>query len=308
MSESQEQQDPNTYEAVPVSENSLGIILKAEIDTQIATAKAFPRNLKKFLVQAEEMACISQSVAESCTYALKRKQWEDGKEVTKIIQGPSVRMAEIVVANYGNLRAAARIIGNDGKFITAQGMCHDLESNTMVNMEVKRRITNKFGKTFSEDMQVVTGNAACAIAFRNVVFKVIPAALTNDVYEKVVEAAKGTIADLPKRRDRALNYFRSIGVTDKQILDVLEIDSFEQINLEQLQILTGMKTSITTKEFTVEELFNVAPPATGESDNAKKATDATIKLMDDALNKKGGSKKKKEEVVQPTIPLEDPKA
>ena len=73
------------------------------------------------------------------------------------------------VACYGNPRAASRVIDNDGRKITSQGGCHGLENNVQISVEVGRRIT---GKTYSDDMQITTGNAANCIAFRNAVFRV----------------------------------------------------------------------------------------------------------------------------------------
>jgi hypothetical protein len=215
---------------------------------QITTAKAYPRSIKMFLDKALSIATVSESVAASCSYALPR----GGKS----LEGPTVRLAEIVCASYGNIRTGARIIANDGKTITAQGICHDLETNNCVTVEVKRRITDKNGKTFNEDMQTVTGNAACAIAFRNAVFKVIPSALINDVYEKAKLVARGTAETLVARRDKAIEYFKTQGVKEKQICDVLDIKKIEDIDLDKLSILRGMVTLISNGESTISELFN----------------------------------------------------
>jgi len=192
-----------------VSSDSLSLLTKAEIDVQISTAKAFPRSLKVFLDRAMSMATLSEDIAASCSYTLPR----GGKN----IDGPSVRLAEIVVSAYGNIRSGARVIANDGRTITAQGVCHDLETNNSVTVEVKRRITGKDGKTFNEDMQVVTGNAACAIAFRNAVFKVVPSALVSDVYDKAREVARGTAETLTARRNKAIVWFNEQGATNEQL-------------------------------------------------------------------------------------------
>lgn len=231
------------------SESALSLITKAEIDIQISTAKAFPRSLKMFLDKAMSMATISEDVAASCNYALPRA----GKD----LQGPTVRLAEIVCSAYGNIRAGARVISNDGKTVTAQGICHDLESNYCVTVEVKRKITDRNGKTYNEDMQVVTGNAACAVAYRNAVFKVVPSALVNDIYEGARKVAKGTAETLPARREKALTYLRGLKVTDKQICEVLEIKKVEDIDLDKLEILRGMCTLIRNGESTVKDLFEV---------------------------------------------------
>lgn len=249
------------------TETALSLITKAEIDMQISTAKAFPRSLKTFLQKAESMATVSESVAESCNYALPR----GGKS----LQGPSVRLAEIICATYGNIRSGARVIANDGKTITAQGICHDLETNNCVTVEVKRRITDRNGKTFNDDMQTVTGNAACAIAFRNAIFKVIPAALVNDIYEKTKEVAKGTAETLPKRRDKAIKYFKEHGVMEKQILEVLNLKKIEDIDLDNLATLRGMVSAVQNGETTIKDLFE----AEHKEDEAKKAASDKLKNL-----------------------------
>lgn len=228
-------------------EAALSLITKAEIDIQISTAKAFPRSNKMFLDKAMSMATLSEDIAASCAYALPRGG--------KALEGPSVRLAEIVCSSYGNIRAGARVISNDGKTITAQGICHDLESNYCVTVEVKRRITDKFGKTFNDDMQVVTGNAACAIAYRNAVFKVVPSALVSDIYDRAKEVARGSAETLVVRRNKAVEYFKGQGVTEKQICEVLEVKKIEDIDLDKLATLSGMKTLIKNGESTIKDLF-----------------------------------------------------
>ena len=230
-----------------VAESALSLITKAEIDMQISTAKAFPRSLKMFLDKAMSMATISEEVAASCNYALPR----GGKS----LEGPSVRLAEIVCSTYGNIRAGARVIANDGKTITAQGICHDLETNNSITVEVKRKITDKYGKTYNEDMQVVTGNAACAIAYRNAVFKVVPSALVQEVYDRAKEVARGTAETLVAKRDKAIKYFHDLGVKDAQICEQLEIKKVEDIDLDKLATLRGMVTLIKNGESTIADLF-----------------------------------------------------
>lgn len=230
-----------------ISETSLSLITRVEIDTQIATAKQFPRSIKMFLDKAMSIATVNENVAASCAYALPRGG--------KTVEGPTVRLAEIVCSSYGNIRSGARIIANDGKTITAQGICHDLETNNCVTVEVKRRITDKNGKTFNEDMQVVTGNAACAIAFRNAVFKVIPGALTQEVYDKAKQVARGTAETLVVRRTKAIAYFKDQKITEKQICETLAIKKIDDIDLDKLGILQGMIALVKNGEGTLQEIF-----------------------------------------------------
>lgn len=242
-----------------VSQEVISLLTKAEIDSQISTAKAFPRSIKGFMEKVRSIATVNEAVASSCGYSLKRQ----GTTIT----GPSVRFAEIVVSSYGNIRAAARVVANDGKTITAQGICHDLETNTVATIEVKRRITDKYGKTFSEDMQVVTGNAACAIAYRNAVFKVVPAALTEDIFEDVMKVAKGTLATLTTRREKAIQWFVSMGVKPEQVYKKLEVKGMEDIDLDKLHLLNGFKTAIKNQESTLAEIFAEDEPGSNPQDN-----------------------------------------
>jgi len=241
-----------------VTPDAFSLITKAEIDVQISTAKAFPRSLTMFIQKATSMATLTEEIAASCSYALPR----GGKN----LEGPSVRLAEIVCATYGNIRSGARVISNDGKTITAQGICHDLETNNCVTVEVQRTILDKNGRPFKQDMQVVTGNAACAIAFRNAVFKVVPAALAQEIYDRAREVARGTAETLVVRRDKAIKYFRELGVKDAEICNVLGIIKIEDINLDHLQTLSGMRAAIKNGESTVKELFEPVTDAIAVDD------------------------------------------
>jgi hypothetical protein len=249
---------------------SLMLITKAELDMKITTAKAFPRSLAVFMDKALSMATINEDIAASCSYALPR--------AGKTIEGPSVRLAEIVCAAYGNICSGARVIDNDGKTITAQGICHDLETNNSVTVEVKRRILDKYGKTMSEDMQVVIGNAACAIAYRNAVYKVVPAAFIDDIYEKTKEVARGTAETLIKKREKALTHFRNLGVKDDQICEVLNIKKIDDIDIDKLSVLRGFVSAVKDGEATIQEIF--APKSSEEKPDKKEAR--TIAIINSA--------------------------
>ena len=240
---------------------TLAALTRSEIDVQITTAKQYPRNLAQVLNNIETLATMDKEIAESCFYTLRRQG--------KVIEGASVRMAEIIASSWGNLRVQARIIANDGKMITAQGICHDLESNYAASTEVKRRITDKYGNTFSEDMQVVTGNAACAIALRNAIFKVVPTALVKKVIEKAKQVSIGQSMALETTRQAMLEYFAKIGVTEKQILDYLSVSKVDEIDIDMVVELRGLANAIAEGTTTKEEAF--APKV--DEEKAKKVAE-----------------------------------
>lgn len=262
------------------SAESLAALTRSEIDVQIATAKQYPRNLARVLGNIETLATMDEEVAGSCFYTLRRQG--------KVIEGASVRMAEIIASSWGNLRVQARIIGNDGKMITAQGVCHDLESNYAVSAEVKRRITDKNGHTFSEDMQVVTGNAACAIAMRNALFKVVPAALVKKVIDKAKKVSLGESMTLETSRAKMLQYFKTIGVEEKQILDYLSIEKVDEINIDMVIELRGLANAIKEGTTTAKEAFEPKVDAQKAQETAAKFADWNDDGEKKDEKKKGG--------------------
>ena len=226
---------------------TLAALNRSEIDMQISTAKQYPRNLAQVLNNIETLATMDEETAASCFYILRRQG--------KAIEGPSVRMAEIIASSWGNIRLQARIIANDGKMITAQGVCHDLESNYAVSSEVKRRITDSKGKTYNEDMQVMTGNAAAAIAMRNALFKVVPMALIKKVIAKAKQVSLGKSLSLEQRRDSMLTYFAKIGVDKATVLEYLSVSKVEEINTDMIIEMAGLCNAIKEGITTVQEAF-----------------------------------------------------
>lgn len=277
---------PVEIEVMQNQEAAISLITKAEIDSLIFRAQQQPRSLKAFVNEALSMATLNEDIADSCAYALPRGG--------KTIEGPSVRLAEIVAASYGNLRTGARVIYNDGKTITAQGIVHDLQKNILHTEEVQRSIlqhvwepdpqtgkNRKTGKmvTMNEDMQVIAGRAACAIAYRNAIFKVVPAALIQHIYEATKDTAKGSKETLGARRAKAVKYFTDLGIPEKRIFEVLEVKGIEDIDLDKFAVLRGMCSAHRNGEITLEGLFE--PPA----DDAKTKADKATKKAEEKLNK-----------------------
>lgn len=257
----------------------LQAINRSEVDMQISTAKAYPRDVQAAIKRIEDLASLDRETAEDCFYVLRR----NGATGQTTIEGLSVRMAEIIAGAWGNLRVQARIIGNDGKTITAQAVCHDLETNFAVSVEVKRRITDKNGKTYSEDLQVVTGNAACAIAFRNAVLKVVPKAITKKAINNIKQVALGKALDVETSRQNCIANFAKIGVTTEMLCQYLDIKSAEEIGKEQIFELRATWNAIKEGTTSVQETFvqpqeekRIAEKAKSKAQGAKERAQQAI--------------------------------
>lgn len=228
---------------------TVSLLNSSEINQQIATAHKFPRSIKKFLTEARDLVTLNDAVASECIYALPR----DGK----VIEGPSARFAEIMAHSWGNSRAGARVVDEQGEFVTAQGVFHDLEKNVAITYEVKRRIVDRNGKRYKPDMIGVTANAACSIALRNAILKGVPKAFWSTLYDEARRVTMGDSKTLAVRRADALAYLQKFGATEAMILSKLGVAGVEEITLEHLVTLRGFATAIKDGDTTVEQAFAV---------------------------------------------------
>ncbi len=240
------------------SVDALEAINRTEVDIAITTSKQYPRDLIKAKEEIFTCATTSRETAESCFYALPR--------AGKTIEGPSVRLAEIINYCYGNINSAVRVVSNDGKKITSQAVAHDLERNNRVLTEVSRNIVDKQGRTYSQDMQIVTGNAAGSIAWRNAIFRLIPNAVWIDIQERIKKFIVGDGKEMLKRRGSLLKKFENLGVKTDDILKKLNLATIESIDTDVMIKLYGVLTAIGEGTSSVEEVFGKAPVKTDSED------------------------------------------
>lgn len=247
-------------EVQPMSVESgmVAVLNKSEIDQQIATAHRYPRSIKRFRDESLQMVTLNERIAESCIYALPRGG--------KTIEGPSARFAEVVASAWGNCRAGARTISDQGDFVTAQGVFHDLERNVAITYEVQRRITDSKGKRYNADMIGVTANAACSVALRNAILKGVPKAFWDDMYQAARQVVMGDVKTLANRRADAIKAFQGFGVSLEQICAKLEVAGIEDISLEHLVILRGLLTAIKEGDTTPEQAFDGETSKSGTRD------------------------------------------
>ena len=252
---------------------------KAQIDSMVATANAFPRNLRRVTENAIAVVTMSQEGAATCSYSVPR----GGKPIT----GPSVHLARVLVQQYKNLRVEARVVDVDAKHVTAEAVCYDIENNTAVRVQVKRSIVGKLGR-FNEDMITVTGNAACAIAYRNAVLSVIPKSITDLVYKAAMQTVTGDVSDKNKliaRRKQIVDGLKdTFSVSEPEILKSVGKASLDHIGQEEIMVLIGFGQAIKDGDTTIESVFK------GVKDGGDKAYDSLF----DAADKKDKKDKNKE--------------
>lgn len=282
-------QSLDAYEVTQVQHDQniiqLDTIERANVDSQIATAKQYPRDLRRAINNSVAMATMDIPTAQSCGYALPR----GGKPIT----GPSVHLAKLIVSNYGNIRAEAKVVQITDKQVISRGTCWDLENNVATAFEVRRSIVGRTGQRFSDDMITVTGNAANSIAYRNAVFSVIPRAITDKVYQAAQHCITGDLSDEDKiiaRRKKCIDYFKDeFGITEQEVVMLCGKKTVNQIKAPEIALLLGITQSLTDGDTTVDELMK--PYRKEETKNAIAA--AAAEAAKNAAAKKEDKKEDK---------------
>jgi hypothetical protein len=143
----------------------------------------------------------------------------------------------------------------------------------------------------------VTGAAACAIAFRNAVFQVVPRVFVEQVRQQAMRAAVGDEKTLAARRQKALGYFAAHGVALERVLtrlsEGLEMPKkgIEDLTLEDIGTLHGFATSIRDGVATIEDLFPTA----------EKKQSAAAQIADE-LKAKRDKKEPTDPAFEPPVP------
>ncbi len=224
---------------------------RAQIDMQIEHAMRYPRNLDRFIEEARRYALHNQQIADGCFYSF----WKGKGSERKLIMGKSVRLAEICFGRWRNSRAGARILDVTDREVVAQGVVHDLETNTFYSGECRRSIKNRKGERYSPDMITMTANAASSIAFRNAVWKMIPEALVEPIYQDAMALAAGDGKPMAERITALQAWLRENEVAPESFLAAFNLPDFQSVTEDVLIKAHGLRNAIKQGEMTKDEAF-----------------------------------------------------
>lgn len=266
MREPNDRPDDLPVELVPAAAEALE---RAAIDVSVTTARRFPRTILAFQRDLETWATATPEIATECFYVLERENKRTGK-TTRIV-GPSVRFAELILASYRNLAVDVRIENDDGQRVTIVAVARDMERNVAQRVPVVRRVTDREGRRYSDDMVNVTIQAAASIAKRNAIMGVVPRALWTAVLEKAKALARGDAMSMTERIGKALQAFQAVGVTEARLLGFVGKPSVKDLDAEDLlalrvamdEIKKGERDPDTIKA--AEEAKPASPAATAEA-------------------------------------------
>ena len=277
-----------------VSMNNLQIYQqdKAMVDMQIATAKRYPRNLKKCIDNAITVVTLDAEIAASCTYSLNK----GGKNIT----GPSVNLAKIILQQMGNVRAEQRVVGYDQTHVTCEAVVFDLERNYAIRTQIRRSIVGSKGR-YSEDMATIVGNAGNSIALRNAVFAVFDASIIKKVYNAAKQKITGDVSDVNKLTAKRIavfegfkNSYPDFKLSDTEICFAVKKQSPEHITSDDIVTLIGFENSIKGGEMTLESIFRPSANSVQIPKAEDKSEERLIKLINSAKDRKSLEKLKPE--------------
>jgi hypothetical protein len=264
-----EQDEQQTNAVVPHTAQTDMMIARQAQEVQVAmlSAKRFPRDEVTATARIKA-TCQRSSLAEQAIYTYPR----GGQKVS----GPSIRLAEAIAQNWGNIEAGVIELDNkDGKS-EMMAYAWDLETNTRVAkiFSVEHKRDTKQGSkilTDGRDIYEATANFG-ARRMRACILSVVP----GDVVEMAVIECKKTLADKDQRPveeivSSLIKTFKELGVSKEQ-LEQFVGKPLTKVLKEELVDLRGVYKAINDGQAKVTDYFK--PLQTSEEDKAKIKEDA----------------------------------
>lgn len=242
------------------TDNSVSII-KEELDLAITTAKAYPRNIEDIMNEIQMAISANSNFAKSLWYAIPRDN--------RTIEGASVRLAELFLSSWGNIKVHSRIKEITDTYVVAEAIVFDMEKNIAVAKEARRKIIDKKGVKYTEDMIMMISQAAVSIAIRNALFTVIPRIYIINALNYAKEIAtkhpnekNKNIKDIFKE---AVSNFEKLGLTKEKLLNHLGKDE-KNINEEDINYLRGLYNALRDNFITIENIISTVRHNNGEKE------------------------------------------
>jgi hypothetical protein len=109
-------------------------------------------------------------------------------------------------------------------------------------------------------MRIVVAKACLAKARRDATFQVVPGALCKAVEDAARQTAIGDSKTIEQRRKAVGEWISKTPVTEARVFAALGVKGYEDIGLNELETLTGLKTAIKDNDITIDEAFPEETP------------------------------------------------
>ena len=219
-----------------------------EVKMAIFLAKQFPRNVIEAEHKIKE-SCKRLSLASTAIYSYKRGSSK--------VEGPSIRLAEVLAQNWGNMQYGIKELENKNGESTMMAYCWDMENNVKQEkiFTVKHVRDSARGKTdLTQERDIYEATASSGSRrLRACILGVIP----GDVVEMAVEQCNQTMrgqSDVPlkDRIKSAVEHFgKQYGVTQEMIEKRFgyNAEAFTEYTLAELtKINTSLKDGMSVAD------------------------------------------------------------
>ena len=245
----------------------------AEVQSAIVLAKKFPRNQREALDKIL-LACQRPGLAEQSLYSYAR----GGTEIT----GPSIRLAEAIAQNWGNLQFGIKELDQRAGESTVEAFCWDMESNVrqVKAFQVKHeRYTKKGSYALSDprDIYETVANQG-ARRLRACILGIIPGDIIDEATAQCEQTMKAKADTSPEALKKLVDAFVPYKITKEQIEKRIQrrLDAITPAQLIQLRkVFNSLKDGMSTPA----EWFDVVPEA---------GSDASATLTEKLKAKKAG--------------------
>jgi hypothetical protein len=221
----------------------------AEVQGQVVMAKKFPRDpvvaMDRILNE-----CRRETLAEQAQYQFPR----GGTMVT----GPSIRLAETIARNWGNLSFGVTEVERKGQESQMLAYAWDLETNVMARQEFKVRHLRDTKEGLrplrdERDVYEITANQA-ARRLRSCILRIIPGDVVDGALEECSKTLAAKVGNVQERIPGMLEKFKELGISKLQIEKRLR-HRIESLNGPELLSLIKIYNSVKDGMSSVDDYF-----------------------------------------------------
>lgn len=230
------------------------------VQASLVIAKKFPRD--ELAATAKILkACERYSLADEALYSFPR-----GGEA---VSGPSIRLAEVIAQQWGNLEYGFRELEQQQGRSTVEAFCWDKETNTKVSREfvVRHEIGLKGGKvkhlTDERDVYEKVANHAQR-RVRAAILEIVPPDVVERAVKKVNETLTKGPANVPMQDQimACIQAFDAVQVS-KELLEKRLKHPMESATPVELAELRKILNSMRDKQSRREDWFDFGTPVEG---------------------------------------------
>ena len=234
----------------------------AEVKAQVLVARQFPRD-PRLSMERILRECDRPSLAEKATYTYPR-----GKET---VSGPSIRLAEMMARNWGNIATGIDVIerkmvrGGVGVSVL-RAFAWDLETNTYIYKQFELRhwrATKQGGYALTDDRDLYELEANMgARRQRACILQVIPGDVTQAALERCRSVMRNElVTQMAEKKTRepliakTISVFERMGIPQKELVGYLNNVEPGEWTADHMLRLKELKFSLDDGAITIGDVF-----------------------------------------------------